>query len=52
MNLKYNIKYGVLCLNERELRPLMQINDNYEKVILSMDKRMANFLGVLRMRMW
>lgn len=27
---------------ERELRPLMQINDNYEKVILSMDKAIYN----------
>lgn len=27
---------------ERELRPLMQINDNYEKIILSMDKTVYN----------
>lgn len=27
---------------ERELRPLMQINDNYEKVILSMDRAIYN----------
>lgn len=27
---------------ERELRPLMQIRDNYEKVILAMDKGLYN----------
>ena len=32
---------------ERELRPLMQINDNYEKVILTMDKGIVNsFEGI------
>lgn len=30
------------CTKERELRPMMQIRDNYEKIILTMDNTFSN----------
>ena len=35
---------------ERELRPLMQIKDNYEKVILTMDKGITNSIEGIKIK--